>query len=138
MSEPDELARWFVATVPWKPELGEAFEAYGQRGEITACDPPRVLAWINTVFDDLIQPFPGSQPEYRALEPARLARTDTQVLLLGTDAHVNEGNYDLVVVADFDDVDGYIVYRDHPDHQAVIREHVAPILAERAAIQHAR
>jgi uncharacterized protein YndB with AHSA1/START domain len=45
VSEPDELARWFVATVPWKPELGETFEAYGQRGEITACDPPRVLAW---------------------------------------------------------------------------------------------
>jgi len=57
---------------------------------------------------------------------------------IGTDAHVNEGNYDLVVVADFDDVDGYLVYRDHPDHQTVIRERITPILAERAAIQHVR
>ena len=44
---------------------------------------------------------------------------------IGTDAGVNEGNFDLVIVADFDDVDGYVVYRDHADHQAVIREHIA-------------
>ena len=49
---------------------------------------------------------------------------------------MNEGNYDLVVVADFDDVDGYLVYRDHPDHQAVIAEHIRPILADRAAVQY--
>ena len=35
-----------------------------------------------------------------------------------TDARVNDGNFDLVVVADFDDVDGYLVYRDHPDHSS--------------------
>ena len=56
--------------------------------------------------------------------------------VVGTDARVNEGNYDLVVVADFDDVDAYLVYRDHPDHQAVIRERIKPILSERAAVQH--
>ena len=55
---------------------------------------------------------------------------------IGTDAHVNDGNFDLVVVADFDDVDGYLVYRDHPDHVAVINERIRPILADRAAIQH--
>src|SRR5262249_46583011 len=53
----------------------------------------------------------------------------------GEDARVNEGNYDMVVVADFDDVDGYLVYRDHPAHQAVITEHIRPILADRAAVQ---
>jgi hypothetical protein len=57
---------------------------------------------------------------------------------IGRDARVNEGNFDLVVVADFDDVDGYLVYRDHPDHQAVIRERIQPILADRAAVQHYR
>ena len=55
---------------------------------------------------------------------------------IGTDARVNDGNFDLVVVADFDDVDGYLVYRDHPDHVAVIDERIRPILADRAAIQH--
>jgi len=57
---------------------------------------------------------------------------------IGADAHVNDGNFDLVVVADFDDVADYLVYRDHPDHQAVIRERIQPILADRAAIQHHR
>ena len=45
VSEPDELARWFVAVVQWKPEAGEEFEAAGDRGRITAVEPPRLLAW---------------------------------------------------------------------------------------------
>jgi hypothetical protein len=47
-----------------------------------------------------------------------------------------EGNSDLVVVADFDDVAGYLVYRDHPVHQDVITRLIRPILASRAAVQH--
>jgi uncharacterized protein YndB with AHSA1/START domain len=45
VTEPAEMARWFVAPVAWKPELGETFEAEGHRGEITELEPPRVLAW---------------------------------------------------------------------------------------------
>jgi hypothetical protein len=67
--------------------------------------------------------LPGHIPEIRSYT-------------VGSDARVNEGNYDLVIVADFDDVDDYLVYRDHADHLAVIREHIAPILADRAAVQH--
>jgi Stress responsive A/B Barrel Domain len=47
-----------------------------------------------------------------------------------------EGNSDLVVVADFDDQAGYVVYRDHPVHQDVIARRIRPILASRAAVQH--
>lgn len=54
---------------------------------------------------------------------------------LGTDAGVNPGNHEFAVVADFDSVDDYLVYRDHPAHQAVIVEHVKPIVATRAAAQ---
>lgn len=43
--EPPELARWFVAEVPWTPAVDEEFEAYGERGRITALEPPRLLAW---------------------------------------------------------------------------------------------
>jgi hypothetical protein len=46
------------------------------------------------------------------------------------------GNFDMVVVADFDDVAGYFVYRDHPVHQDVIARLIRPILAARAAVQH--
>ena len=42
---PAELARWFVAEVPWTPVAGEEFEAGGARGRITALEPPRLLAW---------------------------------------------------------------------------------------------
>jgi hypothetical protein len=54
----------------------------------------------------------------------------------GRDAGVNDGNYDFVVVADFDDVDGYLVYRDHPRHREVIRAEIADRLAARAAVQY--
>jgi hypothetical protein len=56
--------------------------------------------------------------------------------VFGADAHVSEGNFDLAVVADFDDFDGYVAYRDNPDHVAMIAERIRPILAERAAVQH--
>jgi ATP-dependent exoDNAse (exonuclease V) beta subunit len=49
----------------------------------------RVLAWVNAVFGELIRPFPESQPEYRALEPARVPDPDHErdVVLLGVDPH---------------------------------------------------
>ncbi|MFG1709576.1 Dabb family protein [Nonomuraea sp. M3C6] len=54
---------------------------------------------------------------------------------VGGDAGINQGNYEFAVVADFDDVEDYLVYRDHPQHQAVIAQHIKPIVATRAAVQ---
>jgi len=45
VTEPAELARWFVSEVPWKPEAGEVFGAGGETGRITALEPPRLIAW---------------------------------------------------------------------------------------------
>jgi hypothetical protein len=45
VTEPAELARWFVSEVPWTPEDGEVFEAEGETGRITALEPPRLIAW---------------------------------------------------------------------------------------------
>jgi uncharacterized protein YndB with AHSA1/START domain len=45
VTEPAELARWFVVPVAWKPELGETIEAAGQITEITELDEPNVIAW---------------------------------------------------------------------------------------------
>jgi hypothetical protein len=55
--------------------------------------------------------------------------------VVGADAAVNEGNADVGVVADFDSVDDYLVYRDHPEHRSVIERLIAPALAGRTAIQ---
>jgi ATP-dependent exoDNAse (exonuclease V) beta subunit len=49
----------------------------------------RVLDWINIVFDELIRPHPGSQPEYRALDAARDGAPPTEVVLLGTEPHTD-------------------------------------------------
>ncbi|MBA3289710.1 MAG: Dabb family protein [Acidimicrobiia bacterium] len=54
----------------------------------------------------------------------------------GPDAGINDGNAEFVVVADFADVDGYLAYRDHPLHRALIGERITPRLAERHAVQY--
>ena len=56
--------------------------------------------------------------------------------VVGVDLDLADDNADLVVVADADDVDGYVAYRDHPEHQRIIAEMIRPILASRTAAQH--
>jgi hypothetical protein len=70
-----------------------------------------------------LKALPGAIPEIKRYE-------------FGPDAGINEGNFDFVVVADFDDADGYIVYRDHPTHRKIIDDHIAPVLASRTAVQY--
>jgi len=84
--------------------------------------PESTPAQLAAMQQQLLQ-LPGIIPEIRSY-------------VVGEDARVNDGNYDLVIVADFRDVDDYLVYRDHPDHQAMIAEFIRPILAERVAVQH--
>lgn len=56
---------------------------------------------------------------------------------IGEDAGLGaQGNSDMVIVADFDDAAGYLVYRDHPVHQELIVRLIRPILESRAAVQH--
>jgi hypothetical protein len=55
---------------------------------------------------------------------------------VGEDVGETGGNYDLAIVADFDDAAGYERYRDHPEHVRVITELVRPILDSRAALQY--
>ncbi len=56
--------------------------------------------------------------------------------VVGRDLGLAEDNADLVVVADTDDVEGYVAYRDHPEHQRIIAERIRPVLAARTAAQH--
>jgi hypothetical protein len=53
----------------------------------------------------------------------------------GPDLVLGEGRWDFVVVAQFDDAAGYQAYVDHPAHQAVATDLIAPIRAERAHAQ---
>jgi hypothetical protein len=56
---------------------------------------------------------------------------------VGADAGLVEGNWDFVVVADFDDEAGWRAYTAHPVHQSIIAELIRPLVAERAAVQSA-
>lgn len=55
---------------------------------------------------------------------------------MGADAGVNPGAYDFALVADFAGREGFLAYRDHPAHRAVIEQYIAPIVAERASVQY--
>ena len=54
---------------------------------------------------------------------------------VGADVHVNEGNYDFAVTADFDNVNGYLAYRDDPAHRAMVSAFILPVTGRRAAVQ---
>ncbi|GII77394.1 hypothetical protein Sru01_23760 [Sphaerisporangium rufum] len=54
----------------------------------------------------------------------------------GADAGMAPGNHEFALVADFDSEEDYLVYRDHPVHQAVIADAIRPIMAGRASVQY--
>ena len=53
----------------------------------------------------------------------------------GSDVGVSEGTYDYVVVADFDNVNDFRAYREHPQHVLLVEELIAGKVTERASIQ---
>ena len=53
----------------------------------------------------------------------------------GPDIGVSAGNWDFAVVAEFHSMDDQTIYRDHPEHQRVITDLVAPIRADWASVQ---
>lgn len=54
---------------------------------------------------------------------------------VGSDLGLRDTNADFAVVAEFADQDAFMAYSNHPEHLAVIRDHVEPITAERHAVQ---
>jgi hypothetical protein len=54
----------------------------------------------------------------------------------GPDAGIIEGNFDFAVVADFEDTESYLAYRNHPAHRAVVDQVISPITKDRVAVQY--
>lgn len=54
----------------------------------------------------------------------------------GNDVGVSDGNFDYVLVADFDNVNDFRTYRDHPLHVLFIEEVIKGNTANRAAVQY--
>jgi hypothetical protein len=57
-------------------------------------------------------------------------------LVVAEDAGLADGNGDVVLIADFPDVEAYYRYAQDPVHLAVLAEHVRPWLAARSAVQY--
>lgn len=69
----------------------------------------------------------------------RLAREIPEVTAYthGRDLGLREGNFDLAVVADFEDPEAFAAYVGHPEHQAFLRDLLLPVVEERVSIQFA-
>jgi hypothetical protein len=88
-----------------------------------------VFEWNDDVTDDHVEAVATAL----AALPATI---DTiRAYRFGPDAGLNQGNFDFAVSADFDDEAGYLVYRDHPAHQAFIASFLAGRITQRAAVQ---
>ena len=80
---------------------------------------------------------PGRVDEIvNALRRLPAAIPELRGYVVGVDAGLSPGNASIAVVADTDDQAGWERYRDHPEHQRVIAELIAPVLATRTAVQH--
>lgn len=55
--------------------------------------------------------------------------------VVGPNLHLRPGGRDYAVAAILDDAAGLDAYLDHPAHVAAVEEHIAPLIAERAAVQ---
>ncbi len=87
------------------------------------------IRWATDVTDEQKQGYRDALEGLRAI-PELAAMT------WGDDARIFEGNFDFVVVMDFDDLEAARRYVAHPQHQAYVREHAQPLVADRVVVQH--
>jgi Stress responsive A/B Barrel Domain len=80
----------------------------------------------------------GADRRTAAVQALRRLREDVggmTALTVAEDAGLTEGNAHAVLIADFPDAEAFRRYAGDPVHQAVLAEHVRPILAARSAVQ---
>ena len=82
----------------------------------------------------------GTTPDQIASIDAALARMPEVMPFIrryeiGRDLGIN-GSHDFAIVADFDNETDYRTYAEHPDHQAVLTELLAPVVESKARVQY--
>lgn len=75
------------------------------------------------------------QPVADALQAVVGTLDGVQSYVCGPDIGLSPGSYDFAVVGTFDDRDSFTTYRDHPEHQRIINEMIAPHLDARTVVQ---
>lgn len=89
-----------------------------------------LFAWIPEATDKQKRQV---AEELRALPPLMTGLRSFQV---GPDAGLIEGTFYFALVADFEDAQSYLAYRNHPAHRAVVEQVINPIAEERVAVQY--
>ncbi len=89
-----------------------------------------LFTWAEGMTDELEQQLAA---ELQALAPTL---PGVRSYRAGPDAGLVEGNFDFAIVADFDDADSYLGYRDHPAHQDIIARLTRPNTRARASVQY--
>ena len=89
-----------------------------------------VFTWTEGMTDQLEQQFAAELTALAATLPGLRAYH------AGPDAGINQGNFDFAVVADFDDADSYLAYRDNAEHKDIIGRFSGPNTKTRAAVQY--
>lgn len=82
---------------------------------------------------------PEATEEQKAAIPVELAKLPgliPEIRSYEFGPGLNPGNKDFALVADFDDDESFVTYRDHPAHQAFIAAFVTPIVADLARAQY--
>jgi hypothetical protein len=89
-----------------------------------------LFRWDDEMTDAIEQQLVDELKAFAPTQPGVLAYH------AGPDAGIVDGNWDFAVVGDFADVERYLDYRDHPQHQDIISRLSRPHAKERASVQY--
>jgi len=89
-----------------------------------------LFTWDDEMTDELERQFAA---ELTALAPRLKGLLSYHA---GSDLGLVEGNFDFAVVADFEDAESYLGYREHPEHQEIIGRLSRPHAKSRASVQY--
>jgi heme-degrading monooxygenase HmoA len=89
-----------------------------------------LFTWDDEMTDELERQFAA---ELTALAPKLKGLLSYHA---GPDLGLVEGNFDFAVVADFEDAESYLGYREHPEHQEIIGRLSRPHAKTRASVQY--
>ena len=89
-----------------------------------------MFQWSDDAPEDQVERVRAGLEDLRSVIP------QIRSYVHGSDVGVAEGNFDYVLVADFDNVNDWRVYRDHPVHVLFIEEHIKGKVKNRGAVQY--
>ena len=60
---------------------------------------------------------------------------EVRSMAIGRDLALRDGNASFAIAAQFDDVEGFKAYADHPEHVRIIKELIGPFIESRSPVQ---